>query len=684
MTIRAIVLGLILAAAFACWHPASAVWTRDSGSGGDLVPNYVYGVVLIGLLLVNPALGRLGLRRFKSSEWVLVLSMALMGAAIAGSALLWTFPHPVIAPIHNESGKGGKDLLQYIPDVMLVDAKATAKDPIPEVVREYMQGKGRQGEPIGLGEVPWKSWAPTLSFWFALLGLIFVGGICAAVVVHRQWSRREHLTYPIAVFAGELLGNEQAGGVTIFRRKIFWVGLGVSFLILVINGLHLWYPAVPGIDMGINFTSLRELDFMTPFLKVPLYDRYILNVNFFFAAVGLAYLLSGEVSFSLGISCYLYVLCVAPLVARGVDMSSYTFRGGLPLYMYFGSYLGMGIMVVYLGRRFYWKVLKGLAFVRDRSGDVLAHEVWAARLGTIACVLLVVLLWRIGLHPVLAIGFVVLIGLIFLMVGRVNAATGLFVIQQMWHPLDVLAGALGIMALGPHAMGTLAMLCIVVTLDTRIAVVPLVLNALRLGDQQRAAPSKLAAWMAVAVIVAMVIGVGLTVWMSYNFGQSSLDTTLAGWVGQVPKMPFTMLENNTAELTEDQLAQASRPFQLSRVLQARPTKGFYTAAGVGLALVLGCSYMRLRFARWPLHPVIFLVWGTPWMVVFAPSFLLAWLLKGLIMKYGGQSAYVKSRRFFIGLVVGEIAAAVLWAVVSIAYYLYTGEVGETFTVRPNT
>ena len=92
--------------------------------------------------------------------------------------------------------------------------------------------------------------------------------------------------------------------------------------------------------------------------------------------------------------------------------------------------------------------------------------------------------------------------------------------------------------------------------------------------------------------------------------------------------------------------------------------------------------MRRIVPRWPLHPVMFLVWGTPWTVEYAPSFLLAWLLKGLIMKYGGQRMYVKARGFFVGLVAGELTAALFWAAVGVIYYAKTGDPGQTFMVRP--
>ena len=53
-----------------------------------------------------------------------------------------------------------------------------------------------------------------------LIGLGFVAAICLAVVVHKQWSQREHLRYPIAEVAGEFI----AGG-------LFWMVVGLIYYI---------------------------------------------------------------------------------------------------------------------------------------------------------------------------------------------------------------------------------------------------------------------------------------------------------------------------------------------------------------------------------------------------------------------------------------------------------------------
>jgi len=670
MSLRAVVVGLVLAVAFACYGATCGAWSKYSGIGGDLVPNYAYGLLLLGMLGINPLLSLLRRRPVRSAEWVVMLSLALMGCFIAGSGLLWTFPHPIVTPLQDQARNVdwiAKDLLGYVPDAMLVDARPAPGGGVPAAVADYVHGVKHEGGHVALTAVPWRAWAGTLSFWFALLALLFVALLCGALVVHRQWSRREHLAYPIATLAAELIGP---GGPdpppSIFRRKVFWVGFAVSFAVLAVKGAHAWLPEMPGISTGVDLSGLRELTVLSPLLKVPTFGKSVLDVQFFFAAVGLAYFVSAEVSFSLGVSSWLYILCAAPFVARGVDMSSHTFAGGLPVYLYFGAYLGMAATALYLGRRFYLAVARRAVFLPDGSGSVLPREAWAARVGVAAAILAVVLLARIGLHPLLGVAFVLLVGMMFLMIGRVNAATGLFIIQPMWHPVDII----------------LALLCVVVTLDPRIAVAPLALNALRLGDRRRVDPARLTRWMAAAVIVAMVIGVGAAVYIQYDVGVDAMVSDNARWSMQVARKPFQMLSRSIDRMTEAQLDAATQPWALSRLLQADAARGFLPAVGIGMLLVIGCSALRLRWTRWPLHPVMFLVWGSPWMVVYAPCFLLGWLIKTLVLKYGSQETYRRSRTFFVGLIAGEIAAATVFLVIGVVYYCYTGHAAVPYHVRP--
>ena len=144
------------------------------------------------------------------------------------------------------------------------------------------------------------------------------------------------------------------------------------------------------------------------------------------------------------------------------------------------------------------------------------------------------------------------------------------------------------------------------------------------------------------------------------------------------------LKGSVNELASmDALEAASQRTGLSRLFgSAAPAKHFYLAAGIGFALVLVCYWLRLRFRRWPLHPMVFLVWGSFWTTEFAPSFLLAWMIKAQVMRYGGMAFYRRARGFFIGLMAGEFTAGILWGLIAVAYYLLSGSAGPSFTVSP--
>jgi hypothetical protein len=719
---------MLLSVALASLGYANDTWLFFSYIGGDLAPTHAFGLILLALLLANPFLRLLGRWwKFTGADLAVMLALMTMGSVIAGSGLLWAFPHQIITPIQEQANNPGwqrKDLLSYVPAAMMVERvhEKYARDhglekgehdeswrdavarqgPAEDLkrldaedareIKGYMTGLARPRERLGFFAVPWRNWASTLTFWFVMLGLNFVVGIASAVVVHRQWSQREHLSYPIVTFSAELIGRDEEGYFNaVFRNRFFWIGFAVALGVLLINGWQAWKPGFVSIPTTVDMRQLAPFFGALP--KVPQGGTsLILIFHVYFGAVGLGYFLTSEAAFSLGISGWLYALALAPFFVAGVDVSISHLGGGLPAWMYFGAYVGMGVMVLYLGRRFYLAVAKRAVGLRDRFADVHDNEVWAMRILLAASAAMAALLIWIGLHWLLAVLFVLLTGLLFLMVGRVNAATGLFMVQPHWHPIGVMMALFGGAALGPHALMIIAMLSVVVTVDPRIAAVPLALNALKLGELRGVKCGRLATWMGSAIIVSMIVAVLFTVWLLYDKGHNAMKSGGTDWAVAVSRMPFEILDKGINDLSAaDKLEEASTPTTVSRLLgglkqtlaeTAQLKPGLGTAFLAGLALVLVCSYLRLRFPRWPLHPVVFLVWGQRWVTEYAPSFFLAWLLKELIMRYAGQKQYHRAKPLFVGLVAGEVAAALFWGLYGAAYYIVKGVQGPSFLVRP--
>ena len=89
----------------------------------------------------------------------------------------------------------------------------------------------------------------------------------------------------------------------------------------------------------------------------------------------------------------------------------------------------------------------------------------------------------------------------------------------------------------------------------------------------------------------------------------------------------------------------------------------------GFALVSALSALRLRFAWWPLHPIGYLMLYTYPGTHLWLSILIGWLAKNLILRFGGTKMYTAAKPFFLGLIVGESAAAGFWLMVGIVLNL---------------
>jgi hypothetical protein len=109
--------------------------------------------------------------------------------------------------------------------------------------------------------------------------------------------------------------------------------------------------------------------------------------------------------------------------------------------------------------------------------------------------------------------------------------------------------------------------------------------------------------------------------------------------------------------------------------------GGFSAVGILL-------FLRMKFMRFPLHPIGYLVllmtilysFETPYLRVPVEkplltstiwgSALLAWIIKRLIVKYGGMNVYKQAKPLFVGLIVGSVLAVFFWNMLDLGFSLY--------------
>ncbi len=82
----------------------------------------------------------------------------------------------------------------------------------------------------------------------------------------------------------------------------------------------------------------------------------------------------------------------------------------------------------------------------------------------------------------------------------------------------------------------------------------------------------------------------------------------------------------------------------------------------GAALTTALAVLRVRFVGSPFHPVPFVVtagWGDLVGFFWMP-FLIAWVIKLLILRYWGRPGFHSALPFFLGLILGEMAGGMFW------------------------
>jgi hypothetical protein len=88
------------------------------------------------------------------------------------------------------------------------------------------------------------------------------------------------------------------------------------------------------------------------------------------------------------------------------------------------------------------------------------------------------------------------------------------------------------------------------------------------------------------------------------------------------------------------------------------------AGGFGLAVLL--VTMQLRHAWWPFHPVGYALLSSYTTHILWWPMLLSWLLKTVLLRYGGWQSYRRGVPLFLGLILGEFVVGSLWGLIGVA------------------
>jgi len=672
VTWRAVLAGLIGGAFICSFSYFNDAVMHQTMLVGSNMPISVYGGLILFVLLLNPLLKRWA---FSAGELAVALALVSVMCCIPSAGLLETFTATLMTPWHWERSSPGwraEGIVETAPPQMLA-SPGNQEDALNGFVRGIGNGRGLP-DPRA---VPWAAWRATLVFWIPVILLLWIGLIGLALVVHRQWSEHEHLRYPLATFSNALLPEAGKRWGAVLGDRLFWIGAVIVFLIHFNNYLATWFPEyLVSVPTKVDLSSLASL--FPTFAAGGGGD--LLQPTVFFSVLAFAYFLASDVSLAMGLGPFLYPVMVGALAAYGISLT----EGGVSApnaqaFMNFGAYFGLLLAILYTGRHYYSLVFRRALLIPTAEAQA-SEAVWGARVFLACAALLALNLVCVGLDWQLAVLYTALIFILYLVVARLIAETGAFMVQPYWYPCVTIWGLFGARALGAKTVLIMLLLSAVLAVDPREALMPFLVNSFKLLDLRREGIGRTAAWSAVALLIGLAIALPLTLAFQYDRGIDHEDW----WATEIiPQRPFDKAIEVRQRLTaQGVLAAAEATTGWKRFAAMSPKAPCLIGFASGLGIVLAFAAIRLRWPKWPLHPVMFLIWGTYAGQQFAASFLCGWGVKIVVTQYGGALWYQRLKPLMFGLIVGEMLGGLAPMAVGFVYYLCTGLPPKSFYILP--
>lgn len=288
-----------------------------------------------------------------------------------------------------------------------------------------------------------------------------------SLVVHHQWADHENLPYPIATFTNSLFPAAGQQTSSLLSKKMFWLGAGIVFAIHMNNYAHTWFPRVLlRIPTKLDFTSL--LSYFKTFGRGGGWN--LMQLKVFFSVIGIAYFLTTDVSLSLGIGPLLYTAGAGILIGYGISPGG-TLEGKgwylvlkIQTFLQAGAYIGVFLSILYAGRYYYRAVFSKALFL-PAAEKVEKHVVWSARIFIITLAVFILQMNLAGLDWQLSALYAIIIVILFLVMGRIIAETGVFYMQPYFFPCVLIWGIFGINALGSRTMLIMFIITMVLLVD---------------------------------------------------------------------------------------------------------------------------------------------------------------------------------------------------------------------------
>ena len=624
MTLRAVLIGLVLIPINSYWiFMMEIIRYQGHPTTISLFYSSIFNLVL--LILLNGVIRRAFPRWVLSQgELITIYVMLNIGAALVGhdSLQILVSMMPYATYFATPENKWHALFENKLPDFLVV------RD--PAAIKHFYLG-GNLYDPANFG--PWI--APVL--WWAAFIVVMVGMfLCMNVLLRKQWTEREKLSYPLV----QLPLDMTAEGAPLFKEKLLWYGIAIAVIIDVVNGLSVLYPSIPAIPIKLGDQSMM-------FKVRPWNNIGWLPTNFYPFGIGLGMLLPVDLLFSCWFFFWFWKFERVFTAVLGYDSIP-----NMPFVneQSFGAYMGICAFAIIISRKHFIDL--GRHFIGkktdlDDKDEPISYKaaMWALLLG---CVFLTYFSRKAGLSGWLIVPFFLIFFAMSIAITRMRAELG-----PPAHDLHA-AGPDQFLPnlIGPKELGTqnLSVMSLYFWFNRayRSHAMPFQLEGFKMAERTKMSYRRLFWAIALATVVGTFVAFWVILHLLYQYGAASST------IGP-PNVP--MIFGSEPWNRMDSWMKVQMHTEASRGM----------AVAVGFAVTMVLNTLRMRLGWFPFHPVGFAVSSSWSMHLLWLPMLIAWGIKLLILRYGGLKLYRQALPFFLGLILGECIIGSFWTIWGICF-----------------
>jgi hypothetical protein len=632
MTIRAIALGLLLSVGMSWWVVHSSFEAHSSFLSITHLSVAALFPFMFVVFIINGVLKKfMPQRAFTAPEQIIIFFTVFAASAIPGWAFstYWAAIPSIPHYYANSENRWVELFFDYLPDWLIVSDQRHA------VFWFY------EGAPAN-SAIPWYDWIIPMGWWGTFFLALFFLSSSLMVILRKQWIERERLTFPLAKVPLMLVEESDSTSVLpkIAQSKIFWYGFSIPVFVIVWNILSFW-GGVPAIEIGG--------DYRIPITLAQSFPPIQFKINFAFIAIG--FFTEVNILFSIWIFFILATIQVGIMSRLGIPMTAEIVTaqhlGGFFMYTLFG---------LWMARHHLYNVVRK-AFGRDDEIDD-SNEFFSYRIALCGVIFgslyMFFFLLCAGMSIPAALTLLVTSLLLYIGVTRVVAEAGLINLDLPFNAHDFTVFSFGSANLN-RADLTILTLSQTFSRNWRTLGMCAMAHINKIGEEIGGAKRGIFPVIVIALLLAATTSLIYTIYLGYAttgadgftgaFGNSKAGyATLIKWI------------NNQTQLTG----------------------GEYTGLGLGALISWLLILAHHSFPWWPLHPIgwgVAMTWG---ITRIAGSIFIVWLVKALILKFGGTKLYRQAQPFFIGMLVGYVLGVVLSYGADVIWFPNNGHIVETW------